>query len=253
MKLSAHVSDLGLPISPDVLVKAAARTNDYLAKLPERFGVAGSDFYSTLNQRNSSGFIGEVLKHSIPPLDPRFAPNPHPDGRPDLLDLSTPDNKRHFQTACFDPVTKAPRRDQLAPFVRGGIEIKCTVGNVRNASRFAVGAPRVSSVTGLTYWAHHAHACALLGAYYDFSADHNGSPQLRAIFFFRVVESDWNPVSVGHPDKKKTSNTSLNASGKRKLYRSLAAYDDAPKYVEMLGRIGVQVYRDRPRVFAAAP
>ena len=239
MKVTDTQAVSTLPFSAVTLMTAIEKTNAYLVKLPSEFKLDGKAFYTILNQRNLSGFVGEILKHAIVALDPRFCTNPHPDGRPDLLNLSLAHVRAHFLAECFEPITKAPLRAKLAPFEHGGVEIKCTIGKLNNASEKPIGVSRANEVTGLTYWAHHAHECDLLGIYYDFCAECEGSPQIKAAFFTSVSQADWHKVSVGNPDKKKTSNTSLRASGIEKLYASLILYDDRKPYTRMLDRLGI--------------
>ena len=238
MKSSTYVSTLGLRLPLPTLLNSLEKGKPILVDLPQSFQSLASQLYPTLNQRNISGFVGEVLKHAISSLDEHFVPNPHPDGRPDLLEVSRADVAEYLK-ACFESVTNAPMRSKLAPFIHGGIEIKCTIGNIRNAGERTVGEPRVGDVTGLNYRAHHIHGCDLLGIYYDYAPENNGSPQIKAAFYLTLREGDWQKVSTGNPNKKKTSNTSLNAGGIRHLYHSLVAYEERGPYADMLKRIGV--------------
>ena len=239
MRVSNSQAVSTLPFATTVLIEAIAKTNAYLIKLPSEFKLDGKSFYTILNQRNLSGFVGEILKHAIAALDPNFCANPHPDGRPDLLNLSLEHVRTHFTEECFEQITKAPLRTRLAPFLHGGVEIKCTIGKLTNANEKPIGMPRVNEVTGLTYWAHHAHQCDLLGVYYDFCSTCDGSPQIKAAFFTTITQADWHIVSVGNPDKKKTSNTSLRASGIAKVYGSLIVYEDSGVYTNMMDRLGI--------------
>lgn len=225
------------PISLHDLTVAAEKANHYLSKIPDILGSNANQFYSSLNQRNISGFVGEVFKHAIHASAPDFFPNPHPDGRPDLLDLSSPAARSFFESECFDEKTSRPIRENLAPFEYGGVEVKCTIGDTPNGSSYGIGFPRQGVITNLTYWAHHAHACDLLACYYDFCPMVNGSPQIKAVFFAKLEQSDWNKVSVGKSDKKKTSNTSTNALGKAKIKSACLIYHQSHK--ECLIRIGV--------------
>ncbi len=227
------------PISLSDLARSAEKANHYLAKIPEILGSNTNQFYSSLNQRNISGFVGEVLKHAIHATDQNFFPNPHPDGRPDLLNLSDPSVRHYFESTCYDTASLRPIREHLAPFRHGGVEIKCTIGDIRTASSYGIGQPRQAAITNLTYWAHHAHACDLLGCYYDFCPQTHGSPQIKAIFFARLDQSDWNKVSVGKSDKKKTSNTATNSLGKAKIKSGCLIYQDSHK--DCLIRLGVKI------------
>lgn len=227
------------PISHHDLARSAEKANHYLAKIPDILGSDANQFYSALNQRNISGFVGEVMKHAIHATNPNFFPNPHPDGRPDLLNLTLPSVRQHFERQCYDPTTLRPIREHLAPFTHGGVEIKCTIGDTPNGSSYGIGTPRKNVIRNLTYWAHHAHDCDLLACYYDFCSDTNGSPQIKALFYANLDESDWNKVSTGNSTKKKTSNTSTNASGKSKIKDGCLIYQSS--YRECLIDIGIKI------------
>lgn len=224
-------------ISGTNMVDAILSTNEYLKDLPAVFSMDTIPFYTTLNQRNLSGFVGEVFKHSLCAYSERYIPNPHPDGRPDILDLAKPESKQFLDAICFSD-NGIPQRQHLAPFRFGGIEVKSTIGNLKGASNFSIGIPRHANITSINYWAHHAHTCELLGLYYDFCTRNYGSPQIKAAFFGSLEASDWNKISLGNPNKKKTSNTSLNAKGVGKIRNSLICHSSEPEYVESLKRIG---------------
>ncbi len=227
-----------MPFDNQQIQDATHWTNKYLADLPGIFESSVVQFYTTLNQRNLSGFIGEVFKHVLHELCPNFVPNPHPDGRPDMLNLSDSAVKLYFENTCFDSTSGAPIREHLAPFKYGGVEIKSSIGNTPKAGALEIGQSRSSLITGLNYWAHHAHACHLLGIYYDYCIDTNKSPQVKGIVYCPLLESDWHKVSIGRPDRKKTSNTSLNQSGVAKLRSSLIMHSVEPAYVKMFTRLG---------------
>jgi len=229
---------VGMPFTTLQLREATIWTNKYLSELPGLFDSNVVHFYTTLNQRNLSGFVGEVYKHVLHGLSPDFVPNPHPDGRPDILTLREPSVRRYFESVCFDPESKAPIREHLAPFKYGGIEIKSSIGNTPNAGSLEIGQSRSTLITGLNYWAHHAHACTLLGIYYDYCGIANNSPQVKGLIFCELTVSDWHKVSIGRPDRKKTSNTSLNQVGVGKLRKSLVMHSSEPSYVSMFSRLG---------------
>jgi hypothetical protein len=239
MRLTTGYEKTGIPIPAAALSNAAIKTNSYLARVPELFNTSGSGFYGMLNQRNLSGFVGEILKHAIHSEDQRFLPNPHPDGRPDLLNLSDQNTDSYFRAHCLNAKDGSPIRQHLAPFRYGGIEIKCCIGTMKKAGEAKIGVPRVEQVTGLSYWAHHAHDCHLLAIYYDFCSKTAGSPQIRSAFFADIQVADWYKVSIGNPTKKKTSNTSLKVSGINKLRQNPVLYYDDAATVRLLHRLGV--------------
>ncbi len=237
-QFTQYASKAKLPFSNQQIQDATYWTNKYLAELPGQFDSTVVNFYTTLNQRNLSGFVGEVYKHVLHALCPAFVPNPHPDGRPDMLNLGNPLAKSYFELECFDQTTRAPLREFLAPFKFGGVEIKSSIGNTRKAGELEIGQSRSQLIHGLNYWAHHAHACTLLGIYYDYCAKVSNSPQIKGLVYCDILGSDWNKVSIGNPDRKKTSNTSLNKFGVAKLKKSLIMHSSEQAYIETFSRLG---------------
>jgi hypothetical protein len=237
--ITDRIGQSGVPLASDLLIAATVKTNDYLDKLPGLFDSSMEAFYAVLNQRNLSGFVGEVFKHAVHALCAEFVPNPHPDGRPDILDLRKVEARAYYTDACFSGDDKVPRRDALAPFAFGGIEVKATIGNTPNGGNCKIGQTRSEIITGLNFWAHHVHACDLMAIYYDFCQIARGAPQIKAIFFCKLEEEDWKKVSIGRPDRKKTSNTSLNSKGVSKIRSSIIMHSSAPDYCRTFERLGL--------------
>ena len=227
--------------SSDELRSAWVDTDDFLAELPTTFSTTPRSFYATLGQRNLSGFVGEVFKSALHHHTRWLQPNPHPDGRPDLLDLGSAAALEHYINECHDSRSHLPVKSLLTPFRFGGFEVKCAVGSVRSAAEFPICRSRVHAVTGITYWAHHKHACKLIGLYYDFVEEANGCPEIKAIFMADISIDHWAEVSTGRPDRKKTSNTSILKPGMDLVKQGLVGYDPSEDYVVMLRRIGVPI------------
>ncbi len=229
--ITSHPKSIFCNISLENLQKSIEITNQYLINLPSFFSTTDS-FYEILNQRNLSGFLGEIFKKVICELDKHFVLNPHPDGRPDILYLQDPFVLKHFNEKCFDQITKLPLRSFLAPFQFDGIEVKASIGSLRGLAKdFPIGKSRINDISSINYWAHHRHACKLLGIYYDFCENNSGMPQIKALFFCELVEDDWNKVSLGKAENKKTSNTSLNKEGISKLKKSMILCSNEQKYI----------------------
>lgn len=233
----------GIGISTMEFKEAWTLTDSFLLSIPADFLLTPVEFYSVLNQRNLSGFVGEVFKHAVAAVSPSLVTNPHPDGRPDLLDLSKPEVRQHFDSNCFDARSGSPIRSSLSPFAFGGVEVKASIGSTfsRPADQMPIGIPRSPYVTDLTYWAHHRHACTLLGLLYDFDPELGGAPQLSAAFLTRLTEDDWQPMSIGKQGSKKTSNTSLSATAKKRVKNSILAYRSDATVMGALERLNVPV------------
>jgi hypothetical protein len=226
------------PFDSSSLERAWEFTDELLLSIPKKFGMDSNDFYTILNQRNLSGFIGEIFKHALAKNAPGLAINPHPDGRPDLLDIRSEESRNYFDTECLDNETGQPIRSRFAPYLYGGVEVKCSIGDLASGAP-TIGVSRANQVRSITYWAHHRHACNLLGLYYDFDQFAGGSPQVKALLFAYLTEEDWNKVSIGDSSRKKTSNTSINKFGKKKLINGLIGYSDDLLNVSLLNRLRI--------------
>ena len=245
-----------LIISPADVIKIVIKANRYLHALNDLFRELNFTIYKTLGQRNISGFIGEVFVRVFSVEINGFVTNPHADGRPDLLDISSKEAFEHFRLKCFsqsDDGVPAPNRSYLAPFKYGGIEVKATIGNPVSNYRirlrrklgkhaFSVGLPRINYLSSITYWGHHRSCENLVGLYYDYCEELGGVPQIMAVMHAELVPAeDWSRVSIGKAGSKKTSNTSLSLSGRRKIMRNPVVVRNHPVYLHKLRQIGLKI------------
>lgn len=239
-----------ITLSSDDLISVAEDTNTYIRNFVKIFEEIDFDIFYSLGQRNISGFIGEIYKNILANYCPELCANPHPDGRPDILALDTPEAIRHYSD-CFAEVNgrSIPIKDMLTPFEFGGLEVKCSIGSSGkpqtqrfvedNGHSFALYEPRVGYLDGITWWAHHSNSSNLLGLYYDYYAPFQGTPQILAAFYSELTSDDWNPVSHGDPNNKKTSNTSLNKQGVTKMKSHCMFSISDNDYLHQLQRMGV--------------
>jgi len=243
-------------ISSVGVIEVIIGANKYLHGLTECFKKLNFDIYATLGQRNLSGFIGEVFTNFFPKKINGFVVNPHPDGRPDLLEITSKMAKKYFLEKCFKPAEDgrlAPIRSNLAPFRFGGLEVKSTIGKPINnyndqlqndvgINSFSVGIPRIDYLSSITYWGHHISCENLLGLYYDYCEELKGTPQIMAVMHSELDPgNDWNPVSTGLEGSKKTSNTSLNKSGRTKIMGNPIVVRNNLRYIKKLRQIGLEI------------
>lgn len=232
-----------LRIPPRDVVVAVVGANRYLAELRGHFTRIGFNLYESLGQRNISGFVGEVFSRTLAKQTSSLIANPHPDGRPDLIDVSSVQARDHLRIRCYIRTTSdrpIPVKAQFTPFKFGGVEVKSTIGDFpQGFDTPRVGTPRCSRIRALTFWGHHRDCCNLLGIYYDYFVERDGAPQIVAVLHAKLEEADWNKVSVGKSESKKTSNTSLNSSGRAKLGAGLVALLNTAPHRDALVRCGV--------------
>lgn len=245
----------GATVSPETTIDVVVNANRYLFSLAAFFEDAEFDFYEAMGQRNLSGFVGEVFVKSFAKVVDGYGDNPHADGRPDILDLTSEEAANHLERDCFadrdgEPV---PRRSLLAPFDYGGLEVKASIGSPvakykaklaedLGVSAFSVGMPRIDYLDTIMYWGHHASCENLIGLYYDYVPELDSAPQILLVMHSELeVAVDWNKVSVGRSTSKKTSNTSLTKTGRDKLYSNVVAVIDDERYLSRLRVRGIGV------------
>ena len=233
-------------------IKVAEETNSYIKNLVEIFKEIDFDILYSLGQRNISGFIGEIYKNILAKDYPSLCPNPHPDGRPDVLSLDTEEIKAYYKS-CFSNIhgRYVPVKDLFTPFKYGGLEIKCSIGSSGKTQTtqfiqkyghpFNLYDSRVGYLNGITWWAHHSSSSNLLGLYYDYYAPENSIPQIIAALYSELNSDDWNRVSTGDPAHKKTSNTSLNAAGLTKMKNNCLFCCSDPEYISQLKAINFNI------------
>lgn len=234
------------------LIEAADATNAYIKSLVGILGDLGFDIFYSLGQRNISGFIGEIYKNILASRFDTLVPNPHPDGRPDILLLETEEISRYY-ASCFKTINgrSVPIKDMLTPFHFGGLEVKCSIGSsgkpqttrfiAEHGHIFSLYEPRVGYLNGITWWAHHSSSSNLLGLYYDYYGPANNVPQVIAALYSELTGDDWNKVSTGNPNNKKTSNTSLNKVGLQKMKSNCLFCCSDDNYVKQLRSINFSI------------
>lgn len=255
VRFYSKASESIVEIESEDIMKVVANANKYLVGLSKFFKDVDFDFYSSLGQRNISGFVGEIFVKSFEKSIEGFKFNPHGDGRPDILDISTDEAKEYLHTEGY-VTTKdgiSPSKANLTPFKFGGLEVKASIGNPvtnyrqrlmndKKVAGFDVGLNRLDYLSSITYWGHHTSCENLIGIYYDYSDDAEGTPQIFAVMHSELIpKSDWNKVSIGKVGSKKTSNTSLTTSGRTKLYNNVITVVDDKRYLDKLRSIGLKV------------
>jgi len=243
-------------ISPGDVIKVTIRANEYLNTIAGHFKELNFNIFATLGQRNISGFVGEVFSNIFAKNIDGFVVNPHGDGRPDLLDIMSEKAKKSFHLDCFERSEDGelfPRRSYLAPFKYGGLEVKSTIGSPVNnykellrsevgVNSFSIGFPRINYLNSITYWGHHTSCENLLGLYYDYCEELDGTPQIMAVMQSELVPNiDWNLVSIGKSGSKKTSNTSLSTSGCTKIIGHPVIVRNDRRYLRNLSKIGLKI------------
>lgn len=236
----------GLVIAEEQIKNAIVGTNDYLNNVSKYFLEIELEIFHILGQRNISGFIGEVFARFLEKEVDVLKSNPHQDGRPDLLNLSSDESKIFFLNSFSDSHHNNPIKERFTPYLYGGLEVKCSIGDTTSKNRssillenynvenFDVKIPRIDFFKGITYWGHHRDCSSLLGLYYDYYNGSDFNPQVISVFYSKLEVDDWSPLSTGKEGSKKTSNTSTNSSGRAKIKNGMIAIINDKRYIEAL-------------------
>ncbi|MDM0800979.1 hypothetical protein QTI34_10850 [Clostridium perfringens] len=243
-------------IATNDILKSIVDTNNYLIKTTSSFNTLGFDLLSALNQRNISGTIGEIFKHFFCLNINNYTPNPHADGRPDILNLETTEAKEYFYSKCINTIDGKTIANKyfLTPFKYGGVEVKFTIGGTpsksskiklskdTNFSSFDIGVPRIEYIPNINWGSHHAHSLNLLGLYYDYYyVKDKYYPQILGAFFSPIEKSDWREVCRGSSNSKTTSATSLLPSGVLKMKSNCIIYIDDELYMYNFKRLKINI------------
>ncbi|PHS23067.1 MAG: hypothetical protein COA84_11715 [Robiginitomaculum sp.] len=114
-----------------------------------------------------------------------------------------------------------------------GLEIKCTIGNIKTGANLRAGESRISQLTGVTWQAHHREVAELLGLVWDFvNSDNNFNyPTITAAFYSNnLIQDDWGKITG--TTGRNTKVTGMAASGRIKMGQGCIALIDNQPYVQ---------------------
>ena len=186
----------GFTVSPRQIEKAVGSTNDILDALP-------FTLFQKIDYKTTSSIVGAVLAAEIAEITDGIV-NPIEKGHPDVV----PAFAYHAS------------EEQLRNFGQG-LEIKCTIGNVKKNSGLITGESRVNKLEGITWQAHHREVGELLGSVWDFVKDVGRSdelqyPAITGVFYSKnLATSDWG--SISGTTGRNTKVSGMRTSGKRKM------------------------------------
>lgn len=184
----------GFSVTASDVVNAALATTVQLEDLP--FGL-----FRSIDLKALSGIVGSLYAACLAENTNAIV-NPIEKGHPDII-------PKKGKNAAEAQLRNYPQ----------GLEIKCTVGNVRQGSDLQSGDERIAKLTGLTWQAHHREVSKLMGLVVDFSAassDRDQYPCITGVFYADdLVEDDWGAISG--TTGRNTKVTGMRSSGKRKM------------------------------------
>jgi hypothetical protein len=185
--------NVGFIVTTSHIENAIIMTNTQLQELP-------STLFQSIDYKTTSAMIGAIFCDTLATLTGSTV-NPIEKGHPDIIPISGIGSPEHI-------LRKYPE----------GLEIKCTVGNIKTGANLRAGETRISQLTGVTWQAHHREVKELLGLVWDFI--HNDTefnyPTITAAFYTNDLNpDDWGVISG--TTGRNTKVTGMSASGKIKM------------------------------------
>lgn len=215
-KINTLLIHNGFDVNEKDILEATKETNLSLTRLP-------SSLYTTIDYKTTNTIIGRLFCDTLARQIKGAIVNPIEKGHPDII----PINGKNATEA------------QLRNYPEG-LEIKCTVGNIKQGSNLRAGTTRLDQLTGLTWQAHHQEVKELLGLVWDFAnkTDDNSYnyPAITGAFFNSSLNvEDWGVISG--TTGRNTKVCGMKASGRIKMSKGWILIDEHyfDRYMKLLG------------------
>ncbi|WP_219907574.1 hypothetical protein [Aphanothece hegewaldii] len=197
----------GFSVNSQHIETALNQTNNILETLP-------STLYKSIDYKTTSSIIGAICCESIANVTGAIV-NPIEKGHPDLI----PKDGKNLS-------------EELLRNYPVGLEVKCTVGNIKQGANLRAGQTRIKSLTGITWQAHHREVRELLGLVWDFvKGTHEFNyPMITAAFYSNdLVVEDWGEISG--TEGRNTKVTGMKVSGRIKMGKGWIALLNNEEYI----------------------
>lgn len=207
--------NLGFDITHNDILSAVNGVNNFLLSLPP-------NLYRSIDFKTTGAMIGAIFCTKIVEQVPNTVVNPIEKGHPDII-----------------PITGLGSSEEVLRNYPVGLEIKGTIGNLKNGANLRAGETRINELSGITWQAHHREVNNLLGIVWDFVNQNNGFnfPAITGAFFSdQLTSDDWGEISG--TTGRNTKVTGIRKSGKDKMGNGvILLYNSAPhlsKYSRLL-------------------
>jgi transcriptional regulator with XRE-family HTH domain len=205
----------GFRVTGAEVKKAVIETGELLQGFP-------FSLYQSIDLKTLSSIVGAVFVESLAAQVGAIV-NPIEKGHPDIIPLDG----------------RTAREAKLRNYPQG-LEVKVTVGNVKQGSDLQPGQPRINMLTALTWQAHHREVKSLMGLVVDFAGASQGNkrfPLITGVFFTDLLKvDDWGEISG--TTGRNTKVTGMRSSGKAKMGSGwillLDETDHLSKYASLL-------------------
>ena len=222
-----------LSVDTEVVKKALRKTDLKIEATPV-------EVFEVLGMRNLSAFVGELFARSLMEESGGFfMKNPHQDGYPDLLAMTT-EGRKLWDSLKNNLQDKHP----FSPFMTGGIEVKATCGSVPTPAVFAkknlkkpdIGDQRIDFVRGYDWKAHHRLTNNLFGIVWDFI---DKKPIIVGMFYSSdLTENDWGQIIQPKAGGGRTTSVSImTRPGIEKMYQGWVAVIKDKRYASLFDRV----------------
>jgi hypothetical protein len=206
---NAFYRDFGFTVNANNILAAVEEVNLFLASLPP-------NLFHSIDFKTTGAMIGAVFCSFIVANIEDAIVNPIEKGHPDII----PSNALNSAEAVL---RNYPH----------GLEIKGTIGNITTGANLRAGIPRIGSLNGITWQAHHREVNHLLGFVWDFANEENGFyfPAITGAFFSDNLEvADWGEISG--TTGRNTKVCGIRKSGKDKLGQGWVLIYDSQNYIQ---------------------
>lgn len=206
-------NDAGFYIDEKTIVKALEYANHVISTIP-------LVVFQSIDFKAKSGIIGALFCKGIEKKSLGIV-NPIEKGYPDLLPQ--------------EAINSTKKQLMNYPV---GIEVKCTVGNLKSGLTLGHGEKRIQHLSSITWQAHHQEVNKVIALIWDFhDIDASGMrPCITGVFYSnKLTTQDWGQVSGTTGRNTKVSG--IKASGKSKLGNGWIAILDNHNYLDTYRRI----------------
>tara|TARA_Y100001968_G_C19228286_1_gene653180 strand:+ start:182 stop:820 length:639 start_codon:yes stop_codon:yes gene_type:complete len=195
------------------VLNAVNRSNEKLNQLPK-------SLFKSIDFKTTSAIIGclfcEELAQEVGAIT-----NPIEKGHPDIV-------PKKASVASEKSLRNYPE----------GIEIKTTIGNIKQGLNLRSGQRRIDNLTGITWQAHHREVSELMGLCWDF-AKGNGSissPCITGVFYSDCLSvEDWGVISG--TSGRNTKVCGMKSSGRKKMGKGYIVMINEPDYLKKFQKL----------------
>ena len=203
--------NVGFPVNSVEVRLAVEETNNFLKSLPE-------SLFKSIDFKTTGSVIGAIFCDKLAQNIPAASVNPIEKGHPDII-----------------PSVGLASSEEVLRNYPQGLEIKGTIGNIRQGANLRAGKQRIKELTGITWQAHHQEVNHLMGFVWDFNDEYNGFffPVLVGVFYSdELSEIDWGAISG--TTGRNTKVCGMVKSGKEKMGNGWIVLINQKEYLDKL-------------------